>query len=61
MYLLHRLGCETGVDLETLVDAGLLAQRLLGRKLPGRSLQACAARRPGPAAVSEAGETVGGR
>ncbi len=42
VYMLHGMGIETGVDLERLVDAGLLAQRLLGRTLPGRALQALA-------------------
>ena len=45
VYLLQRMGVQTGVDLDRLVDAGLLAQRLLGRKLPGRALQALAAGR----------------
>ncbi|MCA9539797.1 MAG: hydroxymethylglutaryl-CoA lyase [Myxococcales bacterium] len=43
--MLHAMGIETGVDLDKLVDAGLLAQELLGRKLPGRALQALSARR----------------
>jgi hydroxymethylglutaryl-CoA lyase len=45
VYMLHGMGIETGVDLDRLVDAGLLAQRLLGRTLPGRALQALAAGR----------------
>lgn len=43
--LLHGMEIETGVDLDRLVDAGLLAQQLLGRTLPSRALQALAARR----------------
>lgn len=43
--LLHGMEIETGVDLDKLVDAGLLAQELLGRTLPSRALQALAARR----------------
>ena len=43
--MLHNMGVETGVNLSGLVDAGLLAQALLGRPLGGRSLQACAAER----------------
>ncbi|MCB9538824.1 MAG: hydroxymethylglutaryl-CoA lyase [Myxococcales bacterium] len=42
VYMLHGMGIETGVNLDRLVDAGLLAQRLLGRTLPGRALQALA-------------------
>lgn len=43
--MLQSMGIETGVDLDRLVDAGLLAQELLGRTLPGRALQALSARR----------------
>jgi hydroxymethylglutaryl-CoA lyase len=46
--MLDRMGIETGVDLNKLVDAGLLAQELLGRELPGRALKALAAGRPAP-------------
>jgi hydroxymethylglutaryl-CoA lyase len=41
IYMLHGLGVRTGVDLEKLVDAGALAEEILGKKLPGRYLQAC--------------------
>lgn len=47
-YMLDRMGIATGVDLDKLVDAGLLAQELLGRELPGRALKALAAGRPVP-------------
>jgi hydroxymethylglutaryl-CoA lyase len=40
VYLLRGMGFETGVDLERLVAAGELAQRLVGRPLPGKTLQA---------------------
>ena len=40
VYMLHGMGHETGVDLEKLVTAGALAQDLVGRRLPGRALQA---------------------
>jgi hydroxymethylglutaryl-CoA lyase len=40
VYLLHGLGLKTGVDFGRLVAAGALAQRLTGRRLPGRALQA---------------------
>lgn len=43
--LLHAMGIETGINIDRLVDAGLLAQQLLGRPLPSRALQALAARR----------------
>lgn len=45
VYMLHGMGIETGVDLDRLVDAALLAQDLLGRKLPGRAMAALAGER----------------
>lgn len=39
------MGVATGVSLERLVDAGALAQELIGRKLGGRRLQAALGRR----------------
>jgi hydroxymethylglutaryl-CoA lyase len=44
VYMLHGMGYETGVDFHKLVAAGALAQRLVGRKLPGKALQAELAR-----------------
>ena len=53
VYMLHGMGLETGVDFGRLVAAGALAQRLVGRRLPGKALQAAlaeaAARREGAA------------
>jgi hydroxymethylglutaryl-CoA lyase len=44
------MGIETGVDLAKLIEAGALAQELVGHKLPGRRLQAALGRRkPGEA------------
>jgi hydroxymethylglutaryl-CoA lyase len=40
VYMLHGMGHETGVDFARLVEAGALAQRLVGRTLPGKALQA---------------------
>ncbi len=40
VYLLQGLGIETGVSLPKLVEAGQLAQELIGRKLSGKYLQA---------------------
>lgn len=40
VYLLDGLGVSHGVDLQKLVAAGELAQRLVGRELPGRYLRA---------------------
>lgn len=40
VFLLHGLGIETGISLPKLVEAGELAQTLIGRKLSGKYLQA---------------------
>ncbi len=40
LYMLHGLGVSTGVDLEKVVDCGAMAQEILGKRLPGRYLQA---------------------
>lgn len=45
VYMLQGMGHETGVDLGKLVTAGALAQELVGRRLPGKTLQAELARR----------------
>ncbi|HYS09352.1 MAG TPA: hydroxymethylglutaryl-CoA lyase [Myxococcales bacterium] len=48
--MLADMGVETGVDLDKLVEAGALAQELVGHKLSGRRLQAALGRRtPGEA------------
>lgn len=43
VFMLHGMGVETGVDLARLVEAGQLAERLVGRDLPGRYLKAAVA------------------
>jgi hydroxymethylglutaryl-CoA lyase len=45
VYMMHGMGYETGVDWPLLIAAGELAQRLVGRQLPGKALQAELARR----------------
>jgi hydroxymethylglutaryl-CoA lyase len=40
VYMLHGMGIETGVDLEALIAAGQVAERVVGRKLPGKVHQA---------------------
>ncbi|HZZ84561.1 MAG TPA: hydroxymethylglutaryl-CoA lyase [Anaeromyxobacteraceae bacterium] len=40
VYLLRGMGYETGVDWDRLVEAGALAQELVGHRLPGKALQA---------------------
>jgi hydroxymethylglutaryl-CoA lyase len=40
VYMLHGMGLETGVDLDALISAGQVAERIVGRKLPGKVHQA---------------------
>jgi hydroxymethylglutaryl-CoA lyase len=34
--MLHGMGIETGLDLDKLVDAAKLAEKIMGRTLPGK-------------------------
>lgn len=36
VYMLHGMGIATGIDLDKLIDAGQVAERVLGRPLPGK-------------------------
>jgi hydroxymethylglutaryl-CoA lyase len=47
VYMLHGMGYETGIDFGKLIEAGVLAERLVGRRLPGKTLQAERARAEG--------------
>ncbi len=47
VYMLEGMGHDTGIDFERLIAAGALAQRLVGRRLPGKTLQAELARTEG--------------
>jgi hydroxymethylglutaryl-CoA lyase len=40
VYMLHGMGLETGVDLGALIAAGQVAERVVGRALPGKVHQA---------------------
>jgi hydroxymethylglutaryl-CoA lyase len=40
VYMLHGMGIETGLDLDRLVDAARLAEKIVGRPLPGKVHQA---------------------
>ena len=40
VFMLQGMGIDTGVDLDKLVEAGEIAQELIGRKLSGKYLQA---------------------
>jgi len=40
VYLLEEMGISTGVDLDLLIEAGKTAERVIGRKLPGKVHQA---------------------
>jgi len=45
LYMLHGMGYETGVDLDRVVDASLIAEAALGAPLPSRVLRARLAER----------------
>jgi len=40
VYMLHGMGVETGVDLDLLIEAGRIAETVIGRRLPGKVHQA---------------------
>jgi len=40
VYMLHGMGVSTGIDLERLVEAGKVAESVVGRPLPGKVHQA---------------------
>ena len=54
VFMLHGMGVETGIDLQKLVEAGELAQELIGRKLSGKYLQAALGEREKQAARARA-------
>lgn len=45
VYMLHGMGVKTGIDLPLLVDAGLLAERMVERELPSKVLKAAVGER----------------
>lgn len=45
VFMLHGMDVDTGVDLDRLVEAGIVAERIAGRELPGRFLKAAVAER----------------
>ena len=40
VFLCHEMGVETGIDLEALIESARLAERIIGRTLPGRLMHA---------------------
>lgn len=50
VFMLHGMGVETGINLDRLVEAGEIAQELIGRKLAGKYLQAALGEREKKAA-----------
>jgi len=40
VHMLHEMGYETGIDLERLIEVARLAQRIIGRELPGQVMKA---------------------
>ena len=59
VYMLHGMGIDTGIDLDKLVEAGELAQELIGRKLSGKYLQAALGEREKKAARQRAVKATG--
>jgi hydroxymethylglutaryl-CoA lyase len=53
VFMLQGMGVDTSVSLEKLVNAGALAQSLIGRKLPGKYLQAALGERDKAAKTTE--------
>jgi hydroxymethylglutaryl-CoA lyase len=45
VYMLHGMGVQTGIDLDKLIEAGRVAEAVVGRKLPGKVHQAGLSRR----------------
>ncbi|KAB2853699.1 MAG: hydroxymethylglutaryl-CoA lyase, partial [Bauldia sp.] len=44
-FMAHEMGIETGLDIEALIEAALMAERLIGRPLGGRVMHAGLPRR----------------
>jgi hydroxymethylglutaryl-CoA lyase len=40
VHMLHEMGYSTGIDLDRLIEVAQLAQRILGRELPGQVMKA---------------------
>lgn len=40
VHMLHDMGVDTGVDLDVLIECALLAEEIVGRKLPGQVMRA---------------------
>lgn len=40
VFMAHEMGIETGVDLDALIEAARLAERMIGRPMPGRVMHA---------------------
>lgn len=49
VHMLHDMGVATGVDLEALIACALLAEEIVGRKLPGQVMRAGSRSRPAAA------------
>jgi hydroxymethylglutaryl-CoA lyase len=52
VYMLHGMGYDTGIDFAKLIAAGRLAERLVRRTLPGKTLRAELARTEAPSLAS---------
>ncbi len=60
VFMLHGLGIETGIDLQKLVEAGEIAQEMIGRKLSGKYLQAALGERERALQRQRKGQGPGG-
>ena len=45
VFMAHEIGIKTGIDLDALIDAALLAERIIGRPLGGRIMHSGSLRR----------------
>ena len=39
VYMLEDMGCDTGIDLNRIIDAALMLEKILGRTLPGQVMK----------------------
>jgi hydroxymethylglutaryl-CoA lyase len=53
--MLQGMGYDTGIDFGKLIRAGALAERLVGRRLPGKTLRAELAHGEASASAAEDG------
>lgn len=47
VFMAHEMGVETGLDLDALIDAARLAERIIGRPLTGKLMHSGSSAKPG--------------